>query len=952
MDENVDMLGEELHPSNDNFDNMVFGGDDEVEVGSEFSRGGSDEDFGIPGVNDLPLFATAEARKIDLDNKDKEAQIEKLVGSINDLKDRVKIMKEHFRNVQQEVDHTNALASAKKAEMHTEEHLTQLTSRTLGRAQHEARRIDSEIQNTQEMINSTQNSLRKESEKLDEFKMQMNWNQEELEKWVIASKQKEEDNLVLQKYTLADDFKIKEKSREKEHLTGLLLKLKADLEGEVNDTQSKQVELDRLAIDFRDLHMERQNFINRWQETIEEMKKRDNTINELGEKYAAAKTERSKKENLLVVAQKRFEAQHKENVEVEQKSDLLSRLVSRKREEMLNSQRRLIDFKDEMESLKSELTASAENLVVKRAENAHKAHDLDERKISLQRQRDKYALTKQKLNAARNQNTKSEEVAKSAEEELIHLEKEFERHVAKSKVEREILIKETQKLFDLRAEEGRLRGNISGTKSTFQTMDVSLQTLDKEAAKQQELLYSAEFQIQQIERKIARGMGERSDEEKRELKRRINDLEAQRDSVTDKRKVLFAQVRKLSNELGNAKTRRILLADKMKEKTELQGELELENRMIEDQIRKDTKVKEELVVNNDLLRLEVRRLRDLLSAKADAVFSLENRKEQLELSLAERKEEINVHREILRAELRVANEDKHNVTMNLRSREANVEKLRSRFEAITKAKGSNDEGHSQAYYVILAAQRREGLQRKGDELDYDVRKAEKEIRALQTTMDHLNARNKAYRASFQKIEMNGDDSEVLKQLEERLKLGKEALFKKKKELQRFGTDVEEDGRRLLQTTQQNDHSLRQCEELQVAKAHIEEELLSQQTQLGELSERSEKVISKHREKVARETDDYVGNKSIEEKAARAEVLKDLVQNILYTLGQLSSEFPEVTEYLLEKTGEADLKMPAKPPSRLDSGKQRYDSFYRPASNENRRPISDAAMVGRNFDVEL
>ena len=136
--------------------------------------------------------------------------------------------------------------------------------------------------------------------------------------------------MVLQKYTLADDFRIKE-NLEKEHLTGLLLKLKADLEGEVNDTQSKQVELDRLAIDFRDLHMERQNFINRWQETIEEMKKRDNTINELGEKYAAAKTERSKKENLLVVAQKRFEAQHKENVEVEHKSDLLSRLVSRKR---------------------------------------------------------------------------------------------------------------------------------------------------------------------------------------------------------------------------------------------------------------------------------------------------------------------------------------------------------------------------------------------------------------------------------------------------------------------------------------------------------------------------------------------------------------------------------------------------------------------------------------------
>ena len=36
--------------------------------------------------------------------------------------------------------------------------------------------------------------------------------------------------------------------------------------------------------------------------------------------------------------------------------------------------------------------------------------------------------------------------------------------------------------------------------------------------RQQELLYNAEFQIQQTERKVARGLGERSDEEKKSLK--------------------------------------------------------------------------------------------------------------------------------------------------------------------------------------------------------------------------------------------------------------------------------------------------------------------------------------------------------------------------------------------------------------------------------------------------
>ena len=34
---------------------------------------------------------------------------------------------------------------------------------------------------------------------MDQFKLQMNWNQEELEQWAMASRQKEEDNAVLEK---------------------------------------------------------------------------------------------------------------------------------------------------------------------------------------------------------------------------------------------------------------------------------------------------------------------------------------------------------------------------------------------------------------------------------------------------------------------------------------------------------------------------------------------------------------------------------------------------------------------------------------------------------------------------------------------------------------------------------------------------------------------------------
>ena len=54
--------------------------------------------------------------------------------------------------------------------------------------------------------------------------------------------------------------------------------------------------------------------------------------------------------------------------------------------------------------------------------------------------------------------------------------------------------------------------------------------------------------------------------------------------------------------------------------------------------------KERALVDHDVLKLEVRRLRDILAMHADEVFSLENRKYQLKMSMEERKQEIEVHR--------------------------------------------------------------------------------------------------------------------------------------------------------------------------------------------------------------------------------------------------------------------------------------------------------------------
>jgi chromosome segregation ATPase len=831
----------------------------------------------IPGVNDLPEFANLESRKIHDDNLLKRREIEEIIQQAAEMQERVKVMQDHYKNVQQEVDHTNSLNSAKQSEIKSEGHLHQLSSRALGRAQSEAKRVHGEIDFVKDQLNLVQSQIYKANEKLDEIKMQMNWNQEELEQWALAARQKEEDFIAIEKYKRSDEQKIKDLTLQLEQLTKENIQQRAKLENEATDTQAKQMELDRVAQDFKIAHAERQELVNRWQDTIAEMKKRDKEINDLGERFAVAKVERAKKEVAYNQQKARLHTQQGENKEVELRSETLARIVLRKREEMMTGNIKLNEFRGELESLKNELTTAAEKLILKKTNNANKSNQVEETKVQLDRERQKYQVVKAKIENAKNNNIKAEQKAKQAEDELNEQEKEYSAQLSKVKQLKEKSIKESQLAFELKTEETRLRSEIAGSKSISRNLDGQLNQLDKEAARQQELLYNAEFQIQQIERKIARGMGERSDEEKLELKKQISGLEEQMDSLKEKRKLLQQQNRKLQNELANLRTKKESLSDRFKKLSEILGEKELENKMIEDEIKRDTKVFEEITVQNDLLLLEVKKLKDLLSAKSDAVFSLENRKQQLLLSMEERKQEIAVHSDLLRAELKALQEDRHRITLELRQRQANVERLKARFEATSKDDGS--EKQSQAYYVIKAAQKREELQRRGDQLDQDVRKCEKEIRALQLTLDHLNARNIAYRESFQKIDIKGDDAEVLVQLEDRIKHNKDNLFRKKKDLQRLITDFDEDSRRLEQVQFQCDKIRKQKEHLENAEQQVEEELMTQEAQLAELRERMIKSVERHRAKFVENGGDLskFPNGTLEEKSVRAEVIRDVVQ---------------------------------------------------------------------------
>merc|ERR1719343_125165 len=174
-----------------------------------------------------------------------------------------------------------------------------LTSRQLGRLQSESVRLQKILDDTQDQINGFTNELTRGNEKLDQFKLEMNWNQEELEQWAIAARQKEEDELTLEKYRRADDSKVRELTLAVEKLTVENAAKRKELEEMVTDTQAKQIEMDKTAELFRQLHDDRKKLIDQWQESVNSMKTRDNQLEKLGEEYASNLGRKKQKEDKM-----------------------------------------------------------------------------------------------------------------------------------------------------------------------------------------------------------------------------------------------------------------------------------------------------------------------------------------------------------------------------------------------------------------------------------------------------------------------------------------------------------------------------------------------------------------------------------------------------------------------------------------------------------------------------
>jgi coiled-coil domain-containing protein 39 len=723
----------------------------------------------------------------------KERQIEQFERQVQEHNARIKVMREHLKNVQQELSHAQQMHEIKNKEIETERHLAHIADKEYGRVVSDVRKNVAKSEEAQDRLNSIQNDTFLANEKLEQFQRDMNWNQEELLQWTLAAKQKDEDQEVLDQYKRRDDVKMKQLVLQLENMTAEVVKRKADVDREVTETKAIQIELDKTAEEYRRLHEERQRVIAKWDEAERAVQRRDNDIAQAGERLIDVKLQAQEKTNILQEQKHFLEQEKANNKQVELDIAQSERVLANKRSELHKSKDGINEIQDEVQAMRNELqNATSELNKMTRTLEA-----LKEQKVQrVQALADNEAELKDVHRQLDDEQAKSTDLNERARRmEKLHAQHEAQLRTVELNLTRtkEIMFRKSRELFDLRAKESQLIAQIGSFQGISRNLRSRIHDLDQRSLKQQEMLYTIEFQVQQMERKVSFAQGKRTIEETVELNQQISELKEQLEAEQQQYGMLNGQVKKLQEDLRGNQRRHADMLEQINKVKERIGQLDLEIATTTGQMRDVSKRRDELVVQHDVLKLEIRQLEERLHGAQDDVLELEHRKQQFEISRDEREQEINMHREIQLAEAKMAEEARHHVARDMKERQVKMEKLKQKYGVIAGRMASSEvpeEEQSQAFFIIRAAQEREELQRKGDKLNDNIKQLERKLRQLNNALHDLHGRNQVYRESFHTANPNDPDIKLRDDLDNQKRVATKKLFERRRALRTLQDDYQ------------------------------------------------------------------------------------------------------------------------------------------------------------------
>ena len=851
-------------------------------------------------LDELPVFANNQNKELFLKIKEVERKIKQTKSQTEEHLARCQIMNDHDKHIKQDIDHTNHLLDARKKEIETENHLNAILEREKGRLKKELKDLrDNECSLTEE-ISIVETKIHNATSELDTFKESMSWNQKQLEQWVKSTAEKEDENVILQKYSRIDEVKIKELHLSIEKMTDVIVKKRADVQNIATEAQTIQSDLDRTSEIFQQEHNERRRLIQQWQDTIFTIRDRDKEINEVSLKYA--ETKKTKVEKLVMLEKTREDIiLEQANIEDETQAvkDIERNLQTRRQERSKEIQKHQ-EFCDEFDSLQNELTSITSSLHDQNESNKHVNDEILRKEENLKKLSNQLEEAEKQFKSETYDIAMKENKAKNVEKKVLNREAELkllQKDIQKLKKqlfhEHESLrsLKETQDMFDV---------EINNSQSQLKTLSARIRDLMAEDVRHQGLEYNAKYQLHRIERKVARGLGERSDEEQEQLKKNIERLELEVDKYKSMQIMLTKQNRSLQQELRAWQKQKQLQESQLDAIKHKIVEIELEISSCEHSLKSQTLEKEDLLILHDTTRVDMMRLRDRLTKNLNDVFDLKRKREILEVDISKKKNEFILICEVKTAELRSYEDDRHKNSIELAQRKIVSDKLRSKYEVLTKSSGdAGDPNQSHIHKMIIAAQKQEELQREGDELDRQIQMKEKEMYALEKTLNHLQEQNTKYRKSFSKVDKNSSEARQLESLRNELRVSKDDHIRRRFELRDLRDEYSRLSAQLSNANREIEKREIEYSRLQLTFRQSCLELEKSQSHFEVVQEELQQQVHEHRKRKANSYEessmDNLMKMSVIEENLRAPQIDQEASSILEILEETVQEFSELKE---------------------------------------------------------
>ncbi|AYU81204.1 TPR/MLP1/MLP2-like protein, putative [Leishmania donovani] len=842
--------------------------------------------------------ATAEALPLELlNNTNKELtaqltrfeqQLEERQGGVEDQRRRLQFMKEHLGNVRAEIVNTQSLSETKKRELESEESMCRVMERECARLQQRQTQLERSAEDVRDRLTSVQDRIFHGNLKIEELKTTLDYNQEELEQWDEARRQKEEDELAIARYCKLDEAKVKQLTQHIEKLETTVRRQRKQLDEEMLATQHVQGELDRVANEYRKLHDDRSGMLDEWEQVVRTIAERDEAIRIAAEQYADGVAWIQKRQQLKKSLSESLEEAKEETAVINYTIQEREKTSQKLQEAVPVLTQQVQSIQDEVDALREEASRATRD---KRAAILQ----LQETITEIERRNKELTMT-EKRRATVAERLKEEEMAATDLQKqadfIAQLLKDAE--TASHNVAKDIeqlktaAFKANQELSDVRAAQTTTLGEISGAQAQGKNYNAKINQLDGESFSQQGVLYNIEFSVQQMEKRVGRAKGERTEEERKELHGKIDLLQATLDELEKQNRILQNQVKRVREEMRQS----TMLIEKleMTKKRSLEEVLERDLHCTHDEReeKKLEKQREDLFIKVDTLELQLRRMRNALRAKDAELLTLEEKKRQLEADVAEREAEIEVHHRLLKMEAKLAEEERKRLVTELLDRQKNLTAVKNRQEVLVGRMDPAQARLSQVQLVIAAAKEREDLQYRGDSLDTRIRRMEKEMLKLEKTIAVIKASNAQYKHKFDKVSDKDEEVQTQKALTTKFKELKSAISRRALEANDFQA-----------TTRNKQEELRALSFEKERVGHTQQQMLQQYeavTQdiltLRETSVRYDQTIGKAKENV-----DAAVARDVELVCAR-ERLDNTVAQLLSLSREAGDEVLDVVKQML------------------------------------------------------